>query len=84
MPHVSSNTFSRTFTEAEKAAPVTSSIHRVTRMFGTDRGAVSIAGDPVEPSGWTNTVHQPEIEANAHLLEKQPNHSEPLPTEGTR
>ncbi|MBV2357338.1 tautomerase family protein [Streptomyces sp. J2-1] len=84
MPHVSIKHFSRTFTEAEKADLVTSLTDIVTRVFGTGPGVVSVAVEPVEPSVWTDTVYQPEIEAKAHLLWKQPNYSEPTPTEGTR
>ena len=43
MPHVSIKHFSRTFTEAEKAALVTSMTDLVTRVFGSEPGAVSIA-----------------------------------------
>ncbi len=75
MPHVVVTHFSRTFTDAEKADLVASSTHVVTRVFGTDAGAVSIAVEPVEPSAWMDTVYQPEIEAKTHLLWKQPNYS---------
>jgi 4-oxalocrotonate tautomerase len=84
VPHVSIKHFSRTFNEAEKADLVTSLTHTVTRIFGTDAGAVSITVEPVDPSVWMDTVYRPEIAANAHLLWKQPNYSEPEPTEGTR
>ncbi|MET7379252.1 tautomerase family protein [Streptomyces sp. NPDC005526] len=84
MPHVSIKHFSRTFTEAERADLVAALTRTITRIFGTDPGAVSIAVEPVEPSAWAATVHAPEIEAKAHLLWKQPNYSQPIPTRGTR
>ncbi|MFE9597290.1 tautomerase family protein [Streptomyces hokutonensis] len=84
MPHISIKHFPRTFTEAEKADLVAALTETVTRVFGTDAGAVSLAVEPVEPVVWMERVHRPEIEAKPHLLWKQPNYSQPLPTEGTR
>ncbi|MBL3670125.1 tautomerase family protein [Streptomyces sp. M2CJ-2] len=84
MPHVSIKHFSRTFTDSEKADLVTALTRTVTRVFGVEPGAVSIAVEPVAPSDWTADVHTPEIEAKAHLLWKQPHYSQPVPTEGTR
>lgn len=84
MPHISISHFPRTFTEVERAELVTTLTDTVTRLFGVEEGAVSIAVEPVEPSQWTRRVHAPEIEAKAHLLWKQPHYSQPLPAEGTR
>ncbi|MGW2489170.1 tautomerase family protein [Streptomyces sp. NPDC001606] len=84
MPHVSIKHFPRTFTEAEKADLTAALTQTVTRVFGVEPGAVSIAVEPVEPAVWTTEVHTPEIEAKAHLLWKQPHYSEPVPTEGNR
>lgn len=84
MPHVSIKHFSRTFTEEQRADLVASVTDVVTRVFGTEPGAVSIAVEPVEPSAWRDAVHGPDIEAKAHLLWKQPHYSQPIPDEGTR
>ncbi|SEE16442.1 4-oxalocrotonate tautomerase [Streptomyces sp. 3213] len=83
MPHISIKHFPRTFTEAEKADLVAALTETVTRVFGTDAGAVSLAVEPVEPVVWMERVHGPEIEAKPQLLWKQPNYSQPLPTETT-
>ncbi|MFF8974894.1 tautomerase family protein [Streptomyces sp. NPDC014995] len=84
MPHISIKHFPRTFTEAEKADLVASLTETVTRVFGTEPGAVSLAVEPVEPSLWVERVHVPEIDDKSHLLWKQPNYSKPIPVEGNR
>lgn len=83
MPHLSIKHFPRTFTEAERAAAVAELTSTIVRVFGVEPGAVSIAVESVEPSRWTDEVHEPEIDAKHHLLWKHPAYSKPVPTEGT-
>ncbi|MFE9440443.1 tautomerase family protein [Streptomyces sp. NPDC006602] len=82
MPHVSIRHWPRTFTDAEKADLVAALTETITKGFGCEPGAVSIAVEAVERSRWVAEVHVPELEKRAHLLWKQPNYSEPVPTEG--
>ncbi|MCW5251193.1 MULTISPECIES: tautomerase family protein [unclassified Streptomyces] len=84
MPHVSIKHFPRAFTEDEKADLVAELTRTVTRVFGVEPGSVSVAVEPVAPADWTAAVHVPEIEAKAGLLWKQPQYSQPIPTEGSR
>ncbi|KOG43110.1 tautomerase family protein [Streptomyces resistomycificus] len=84
MPHVSIRHWPRTFTDAEKSDLVAELTETITRGFGCEPGAVSIAVEAVEPSRWTDRVQVPELEERAHLLWKQPNYSQPIPSEGTR
>jgi 4-oxalocrotonate tautomerase len=84
VPHISIKHFPRTFTEAEKTDLVAALTETVVRVFGCEPGAVSIAVEPVERPDWRERVHTPEIEEKSRLLWKQPNYSQPIPTEGTR
>lgn len=84
MPHVSIKHWPRAFGDAEKADLVASLTEAVTRVFAVEPGSVSIAVEAVEPGDWTDRVDVPEIRERAHLLWKQPNYSQPIPTEGTR
>ncbi|MBW1602691.1 tautomerase family protein [Streptomyces sp. JJ66] len=88
MPHVSIKHWPRPFTAAAQAELVGSLTETITRTFGCEPDSVSIAVESVEPSRWRDEVQLPELEQRAHLLWKQPKHTQPLSAartaEGTR
>ncbi|MGW3406773.1 tautomerase family protein [Streptomyces zhihengii] len=84
MPHVTIQHFTRTFTDAEKADLVDAVTEAVTRVFGTGAGNVSLAVEPVDPSGWTEQVYRPAVEERPELLWKHPEYTPSAGGEGGR
>ena len=74
MPHVNIKHFPAPLDEEQTSRLVAAITDAVTRAFGCDEGAVSIALEPVAPQAWQGQVYAPEIVARKHLLHKTPSY----------
>lgn len=74
MPHVSIRHFPKEFTDEQRERLAKAITAVISENFGVDRGAVSIALEPVPESDWKAAVATPEIKVREHLLIQAPSY----------
>ena len=75
MPHVNIKHFPVPLSAEQQSRLVTAVTEAMTRAFGCDEGAVSIALEPVEEEVWRDRVYIPEIVNRREILGKVPTYS---------
>jgi 4-oxalocrotonate tautomerase len=75
MPHVHISHFPKELDDERRAALVAALTDAVAGAFETDKGAVSIALEPVDASVWKRRVYDPEITGRSELLVKAPSYA---------